>query len=172
MHAWMRTLTLALTANNDGYSCPFMHTIAGIVLNSAWARFSSIFSPTGMSQRNVLLALVAATLLPFCLSIRSSSGQTSRRQLRAARHLVLLVKPANRWMRSAAASGSRRRCFGARVAQPWRHGVRHRRNADSCLVRRAKTQGCNRAGMRALVVALLGPWMAWQKIVQRPATPW
>jgi hypothetical protein len=168
--AWWRRISLLLLRVDDGrYMAVQMHTLAGIVVNSLWAPvLTHVLRKLGLSWRRVALALLAAALLPFCIFNSTYiwpkllGGSFA---LLALGVLLLRTAPTRNagWIAAAALSALALLCHGGTVfgilamlvLAPFLRGLPGPRAIIGCAL---------------VVAALLGPWSAWQKLVQPPGT--
>ncbi len=69
LHAWLRIPTLWIARGNDGaHLAPQVHALIGILLNTAWVPvLTHILRRLQLSPRTTAIALATAALLPFCL---------------------------------------------------------------------------------------------------------
>jgi hypothetical protein len=173
LHAWLRTLSLWLTRGNDGfYSAPYIHTLIGIALNTAWVPvFIHVLKGLGLRAKTLGLAVATAALLPFCIF---NSVYIWPKLLGGSFGLlaiwVLLLRPRDespdagtddRWVQAALLSALALLSHGGTV-----FGIIAMLMLAPFAGRLPKLRTVIAAGACAL--ALLAPWAAWQKLVQPP----
>jgi hypothetical protein len=170
MNAWLRAISLLFARNDDGPHLAWQfHALAGVIANSAWAPVCWVFLRR-LQLRFAVAALALATLalLPFCLF---NSIYTWPKLFGASFALLatwLLLAPGHigdvdpsrrlRWLQAAGLCALALLSHGGTI-----FGIL----ALLLLAlsrRRAPLRVVTAAG--ALGVALLLPWMAWQRLVQ------
>lgn len=174
LHAWLRSVAAVLARGADGPHLAWQfHALAGIVINTAWVAVAwRLLRGVGLAPRRAALLLAALAALPFCLF---NSIYTWPKLLAAAFGLaaiVQLLRPlaahadgttapaATRWVQAALLSALALLSHGGAV-----FGI---------LAMLAVAFAAHRDGLRpgvllragAAAVALLLPWMAWQRLVQ------
>ena len=169
LHAWLRATSLLPTLGNDGqHLAPQVHGAIGIIINTAWVPIAvHLLAAIGFGARRIVLALAMATLLPFCLF---NSIYAWPKLLGGAFGLlaiwVLLLRDRERaaqrgWVAAAALSALALLSHGGALFgilamllfALFVRGLPGLRTALACA---------------AVVLALLGPWTAWQRLVQPP----
>lgn len=171
VHASLRSLTLWFTAGNDGfYAAPLVHTIIGIVINSAWVPvLVHTLRRLGLGRRKIGVAIATATLLPFSLF---NSIYIWPKLLGGSFGLlaiwVLLIQPRSptqagdgRWLQAAMLSALAMLCHGGTV-----FGVVAMLVLAPFAVALPRFRELVGSGMAA--ATLLVPWSLWQKLVQPP----
>jgi hypothetical protein len=174
LHAWLRTPMGWITHGNDGaYLAPLIHTLIGIILNTAWVPVAvRIFQRLTLSPRLTGIAIATLAMLPFCLF---NSIYIWPKLLGGAFGLLALwvliepdderheTNPARRWTLAAILSALALLSHGgtvfgivAMLAMAWLYLPRP---AVRSLVAPA-----------AIGAALLLPWMLWQRFVQPHGT--
>ena len=173
LHGWLRLQSLWITRGNDGpYLAPFVHTLIGIILNTAWVPvLVHILRCLGLTPRRIAIAVATSALLPFCLF---NSIYIWPKLLGGSFGLlavwVLLVKPregaseselGGRWVQAAMLSALALLSHGGTV-----FGIVAMLLVAAFAVPLARVRTLLASGIAA--AALLMPWMLWQKFVQPP----
>ncbi len=171
LHAWLRAPTLLLTRGNDGpHIAPFVHTLIGIVLNTAWVPvLVHMLRRIGLTVRITALALSVTTLLPFCIF---NSVYIWPKLLGASFGLLAIwlllierTKPEteteqrSRWIQAALLSAMALLSHGGTV-----FGILAMLALAFTYSPRPRLSTLLASGLAG--VSLLVPWMLWQRVVQ------
>lgn len=171
LHAWLRSASVLLTRGNDGaHIAPYIHTMIGVVLNTAWVPvLTHILRSLGLVHRNVLVVVATATFAPFCLF---NSIYIWPKLLGGSFGLlaiwVLLVEPRvnpegqereRRWVVAAVLSALALLSHGGTV-----FGIVAMLLLAFCFLPMPSLRSLMKSGMVA--AAFLLPWMLWQGLEQ------
>jgi len=169
LHAWLRATSLLPTLGNDGnHLAPQIHGAIGIIINTIWVPIAvHLLASLGFGARRIVLAVAMAGLLPFCLfnSIYAWPKLLGGAFGLLALWVLLLRDRGNSrqagWVAAAALSALALLSHGGTLFgilamllfALFLRGLPPMRTLLACA---------------AVVLALLGPWTAWQKLVQPP----